>query len=357
MVNKDYDLSFSYASKATGNLDGGGLYSSNVRTLRAGVIRYTITGTKFAAAPAAAIIVTKQVAAVDMTGCTGIKTVTTSDNTNTVYVVDASAAVPAGLEGANVVHGNEAEEINLNDTYPFIAPRPFVAKKITYSRVISTGSTGTNAWDALALPFTPTETTAGGTALTFKQSDSDDGNFYVKEFSQIDDNKNVDFTYVSSIKANIPYVVKIAQGDLVGKTFTFSTTDADIDATGQAAMKAMTSAYTYTGVTYNDAEKNIYVLNANGTAFEPTTIQKTVKAFRGYFTTKLDDAAKATAIPIEEEVTGISNITTDMTDGTAVSIFSIDGKQVGKVKVEKGTINLKSLPKGVYIVKGKKIIL
>jgi hypothetical protein len=46
-----------------------------------------------------------------------------------------------------------------------------------------------------------------------------------------------------------------------------------------------------------------------------------------------------------------------MTDGTLVNVFSIDGKQVGQVKVENGTINLKNLPKGVYIVKGKKIIL
>ena len=354
-VDKDYGLAFSYGSKATGDLNGGGL--SFVKTLRPGIVRYTTFGTKFASAPTAAIAVTKQVAAVDMTGCPGVTTVTPSANTNTVYVVDASAAIPAGLNGANVVHGDEAAEINLNDTYPFIAPRPFVAKKITYSRVISTGSTGTNAWNALVLPFAPTEITAGATPLTLKQSDDDGGNFYVKEFSQIDDNKNVDFTYVSSIKANIPYVVKIAQGDLAGKTFSFSATDAAIEETGQATMKAMTSAYAYTGVTYDNALTGVYTMNADGTAFEPVTTKTTIKAFRGYFTSKLDDAVKATAIPIERGTTGINNVTADMTDGTVVSVFSIDGKQVGKMKVENGTINMKSLSKGVYIVNGKKIIL
>jgi hypothetical protein len=292
-----------------------------------------------------------------MTGCTGINTITTSANTNTVYVVDANAAIPAGLDGANVVHGNEAAEINLTDSYPFIAPRPFVAKKISYSRVISKGSTGTNAWEALVLPFAPTEVAANGTPLTLKQNDTDNGNFYVKEFSQIDDNKNVDFAYVSSMKANIPYVVKIAQGDLVGNTFTFSATDADIDATSQAAMNAMSSAYTYTGITYNSRLTGIYTMNDDGTAFTPTTKTTTVKAFRGYFTSKLDDTAKAATIPIENDVTGINNVTSDMTDGTLVNVFGIDGKQVGQVKVENGTINLKNLPKGVYIVKGKKIIL
>jgi hypothetical protein len=356
-VDYDYDLSFIYASKATGNLDGGGLYSSNVRTLRAGVVRYTVAGAKFALAPTASIRVTSQIAALDMTGCTGINTITTSANTNTVYVVDANAAIPAGLDGANVVHGNEAAEINLTDNYPFIAPRPFVAKKISYSRVISKGSTGTNAWEALVLPFAPTEVAANGTPLTLKQNDTDNGNFYVKEFSQIDDNKNVDFAYVSSMKANIPYVVKIAQGDLVGNTFTFSATDADIDATSQAAMNAMSSAYTYTGITYNNSLAGIYTMNADGTAFTPVTKTTTVKAFRGYFTSKLDDTAKAATIPIENDVTGINNVASDMTDGTLVNVFGIDGKQVGQVKVENGTINLKNLPKGVYIVKGKKIIL
>ena len=98
-------------------------------------------------------------------------------------------------------------------------------------------------------------------------------------------------------------------------------------------------------------------MNADGTAFEPVTTKTTIKAFRGYFTSKLDDAVKATTIPIERDVTGINNVTADLTDGTVVSVFSIDGKQVGKMKVENGTINMKSLSKGVYIVNGKKIIL
>jgi hypothetical protein len=76
--------------------------------------------------------------------------------------------------------------------------------------------------------------------------------------------------------------------------------------------------------------------------------------FRAFFTTTLGDGVRAASIPIEDAATGIKGISAN-NDAEHVSVYNLSGIEIGKADIKDGKIQMQALPKGVYIINGKKV--
>ena len=124
---------------------------------------------------------------------------------------------------------------------------------------------------------------------------------------------------------------------------------------GASVINAVTPQTQY-GTNYNfvGTFKNItpkegsYYLSANNT-IKPISKGGTIKSFRAYFEPSTPNASLARAISIDGEVTAIENINfgDDILFGQPKKIYNLNGQYVGG--------DLDALPKGVYLVNGKKV--
>jgi hypothetical protein len=353
-LNCNYGFIFLYTGSSTASVTGSNaIQYAHLTTLRPGVISYSSMGALTATAPSAAFVA-GDAAALDMRGVTTITSITPSSNPNAIYVLDDSVSIPKGLEGKNVVHGLEAESITLTDGYPVYFPSTFTAKDISYSKKLNQGELGVDCWETLALPFSPLLITADGVNVNLKQSNDDANNLAVKEFSYLDSNKKVHFDYVSTLKANIPYVMKAQGTSLAGKTLVFKTSGVEITKSVNVKIAAMTYEYNFYGYTYDQMELGFYLLNAAGTAFDYHADSYQMPPFRAFFTTTLGDGVRAASIPIEDAATGIKGISAN-NDAEHVSVYNLSGIEIGKADIKDGKIQMQALPKGVYIINGKKV--
>ena len=141
-----------------------------------------------------------------------ITSVRPNTNPNTLYLIGADEAVPAGLEQSNVVRGAQAGNIILKDGYPWFTPQSFTAAQVTYERVMQQSRRpGENtAWSTVVLPFAPTTITADGVDVALCGSDTDsEGQLWVDRFAYEDDGVPA-FECVSAIEANVPYLIAAA---------------------------------------------------------------------------------------------------------------------------------------------------
>ncbi len=91
-----------------------------------------------------------------------------------------------------------------------------------------------------------------------------------------------------------------------------------------------------------------YYLTANNT-IRPLASGGTIKAFRAYFEPATPNAAKARALSIDGVTTAIEDIVGgEELFGKTQKVYNVNGQYAGD--------DLEALPKGVYIVNGKKII-
>ena len=147
-----------------------------------------------------------------------ITSVTPNDNPNTIYLIGADEVVPAGLEGCNVVRGNQAECIVLKDGYPYFTPQSFTAAQVTYERKFAQSRRPGEcaAWSTIVLPFAPQTITANGETLNLCDDDNTaSGQLWVERFAQEIDGLPA-FECVTEMEANVPYLVAAAQ-PVVGK--------------------------------------------------------------------------------------------------------------------------------------------
>lgn len=88
---------------------------------------------------------------------------------------------------------------------------------------------------------------------------------------------------------------------------------------------------------------------SSGNTLKPLTSGGTIKGFRAYFEPSTPNVSLARAISIDGEVTAIENINfgDDILFGQPKKIYNLNGQYVGD--------NLDALPKGVYLVNGKKV--
>ena len=203
--------------------------------------------------------------------------------------------------------------------------------------------------------------TCNGKSLDwFRAANDTYKNFWLKEFRAIEGYKTVYFDYVQQFEANRPYIMAVpgnAWGEannLVGKPMVFSASNATLYHQTYAIVGS--DLFKFRGSYTQQKLANTYSLNSTGGKFVLGT--NTIYPFRCYFIAsdndKLEDYNELNIGVFEEESDGI--FTPFAMEGETVSVYNLNGVKVGQTKVVGSKIDVDNLPKGVYIIKGKKFI-
>ncbi|MBR5688555.1 MAG: C10 family peptidase [Prevotella sp.] len=265
-----------------------------------------------------------------------------NSNPNTIYMLDTS--VPTGLKGKNVMNNKmTTANIHFYDGNEYFIPLDFSASKSTnYHRTISEA----NKWSTIALPFAPTKVTADGQEIDWQKSESDTGkSLYIMKFNGTDGDK-VLFGYTDAMEAYNPYLIGIGP-ELAGKELVFTATGlSTLKATLKNPIVATVGNYQLTGVNSDTVIDGAFVIDgekakpANGAAIAP---------FRAYLSAEGGISYSEMTIVTGVELTGIHDI--EMTTEGNGTVFNLAGQKVGTIKA------MESLPKGIYVVNGKKVIV
>ena len=203
------------------------------------------------------------------------------------------------------------------------------AYDVTLTRTLTAG-----VWNTICLPF---DVTAEQIANVLKS----EGN--VKEYGGEDASKQtIYFKAATTMKAGVPYLIKPTEG---AKEFVFKgVTIKNVDAVD----RMVGDKYNMCGVFGK------YAMNTNGTElflktdgkfYVPAEGKETMKGFRAYFLVPKNTAGAALNLSFGD-ATGINGVAADAEKN--VKVYNVNGQYVGT--------NLEALPKGLYIVGGKKVL-
>ena len=294
-----------------------------------------------------------------------------------VYVPSNVSNVP---HFPNIVRDGKLNVIRLDGDNFFFVPKRFFADEIIYSRMMDKGADGKKGWQTINLPFAVEEVTSGkkGKVDWYHGNDTEEKDFWVREFKQVKGN-TVQFADAEVWVPNVPYIIAVP-GNHWGDQYDLTGAPMEFKAKGVWVEKSTVSAvvsdnYEFVGVTggfsmpesQEEAEEfevfmskmeSVYTLNEEGNAFIQGSMDFMEKRNLCYFTINdrtIDPPARLN-IGAFDETEGICMPQVTANDGQQVDVFTIDGVKVATVTVSGGKVNLGQLPKGVYVVEGKKIV-
>ncbi len=279
----------------------------------------------------------------------GSAAVTPNTNANTLYRIAKGQSVPASLEGKNVIVGNEAGKITIQDGSDFYTPMAFKATEIAYHRTFAKGTNGTGGWETIVLPFdvTKVKRTDNGKELKWFTGAGTKGDFWLKGLKN-SSGSTVTFGHAGTFNANTPYIITVPstkwgeEWNLVGKELVFYGNHASITASPEEGMKTASTAFNFIGTTHQKSGSNYYLLNDTGNSFELKTTA-TNRAFRAYFKSATDMTPAKLFIDDDNATTDVPDINgkENVNDGKR---YNLNGQ-----RVDRGY-------KGVVIENGKKVI-
>ena len=345
------------------------------------IVTWKGTGERSAVAPTANFTVEEDVCAVsleDLGKNLGSYNIIKNDNPNTLYYVTGDAI---GLDNPllTIVRGGIAEDVELDANYDFYIPKYFRADHITYIWTPVLGADGKNGWQTITLPFGVQSVNSAGTPIDWYRGTKNETekDFWVREFKQVVGNV-VEFADARDWVANVPYIIAVpgdhwgAQYDLTNKVMQFKADNVLVERTAVSAV--VSDGFEFAGLTgglnpltgeeqYALGNKlgDTYILNASGNAFVPANIPEIMNVGKHglcYFTINDRTITPPACLNIGtfDNADGISTPKLHLTDGQFVDVFAIDGVKVSTATINKGIVNLDNLPKGVYIVEGKKVV-
>lgn len=357
--DKYYYVSFRYGSNHQAELGNSDFYSYNMEP---GLVIWNDEGVMTAIAAEASVTIPETAVAIDLSGA-GVTSVTINSNPNTLYYFGALDVEPTGLGASNVVKGTVAETITLTDGKDFYVPKTFTASEISFTMTPDITTNGKGGWMTLALPFTVSKVTRGDTQeeIDWFRSKSDaDKHFWMKSFTEVDGTTAL-FGYADHHEANIPYIVAFP-GDKWGEEYNLS--DKEIIFSGEntrlvaeVGIVSGTSVWSFVGSSVQKELSGVYCLNEAGNSFGRSAAV-TIKPFRAYFVSKTQNSA----LPPSLSIGSTNGTTTELlipvaAESEVVDIYDLHGMKVRSTSVRNGSINLNGLPKGVYIIKGNKIVI
>ncbi len=337
-IGDTYRLRQGYTTQ-DGELSNGGIWDGDQWNLKAGALSWSKNGTVSGANVTSTYKAVASAAGIWFCQATP-STVTASSNANVIYCFDNGATIPTGLEGKNVVVGNEAEQINITDGSAAYFPRSFTAKNATFTYTVEKACDGQKGWVALTLPFAPESITVDGEEATWKHA-GNDGKFWIKRFYEVNDAGEVEFCDAESLRDGTPYLVGFP-AEMVGKNIVMTARDVKFTDTSNGKMVESTHDFQLYGTTYMPRINNVYVMNEEGTAFVFSESNRSgLDAFRDYFTTALDPAPSEIPLKFADDTNGIENVSSS----SSSSIYDLQGRKVSGTQA-----------KGIYIINGKKVV-
>lgn len=257
-------------------------------------------------------------------------------------IVDLSAIVYPTATGIelrpiyNKVEKTEAHDVEARDFRPLIyvidEARNFTSPTadIPHATVRLHRTFSPDKWNTLALPF----------AVTFEGGK-------LRKYDNVD-GQTMKFVEAASVEPGVPYLFKpaTAMENPVYKDVTLSKAE---------AQKITHEGYSYVG-TYSPytlkTDKTECLLGEDYMLFRPDTQTSPdankLKGLQAYFI--VPATAENVKVAIVGEATAIDNITTDHPTASAnARVYNLNGQFVG--------IGTAGLPKGIYIVNGKKMVI
>ena len=281
---------------------------------------------------------------------------------------------------SNTVRNGKANAITLDGDYDFFVPKRFFANQIIYNRMMELGADGKKGWQTITLPFAVEEVTSAtkGKVDWYHGNDTKEKDFWVREFKQVKGN-TVQFADAEVWVPNVPYILAVpgdhwgAKYDLTGANMEFKAEKVWVEKSSVSAV--VSDRYEFVGlsggfytpssqeekVEYDELMnkmKNAYILNEAGNAFVQGSPDWIEMHNLCYFTIDERTITPPARLNIGafDETEGICMPKVTATDGQQVDVFTIDGIKVATATVSGGRIDLGRLPKGVYVVEGKKIV-
>lgn len=383
-LNQRYDIRVEYNKQATGS--NAKIIVVQPMVFLPAVTTWTADGESVSVEPTASVKIGSKVVAVDITDATVVNTITPNSNPNVLYYLGASQTVPSGLANMNVVKGDVADNITLVDGKDFFVPKRFTAKSINFTTTPTAGVSrgNNNNWRTIALPFevSSVKNTTDNVDIDWFHSDSDTGkNFWIRKFDKLDTSDNtVIFENTDEMLAYEPYIMNVPDDywgkkwDLRNKNITFYGENAILH--NEATIGNNSSYYNFIGTTVGKTIEDGWFLNDAGDAFKyynPSikssttkadyTMSNTVAPFRAYFVLTKDYfetvGASKTSLRIKfdsdnDSTTGI--MAPFSAEEKQVDVYTINGLKVASKSMQNGSIDLSDLPKGIYVINGKKFI-
>ena len=256
--------------------------------------------------------------------------------------------------------------VTLDETVGITDNTPTGEQNVLVKRSISA-----NKWNTICLPFAMTaEQIASAFGEGTKVAD-----FQGYDVTFASDNVtitdiDVKFNDVTVMEANHPYIINTTNTITYDEGFSVDGVNISLssDLTVNHDVSTQTTIPGYGTITITKNKRFIGTYNPETTIgdenlfisgnlfYYANSSTKPMKAFRGYFsftdklTDKSNSASSAKMVFFVEEATGISNINSKVKIDVE-SVYNINGQYVGK------NVDLNTLPKGVYIINGKKKIV
>ena len=223
--------------------------------------------------------------------------------------------------------GWTCDDFRLTDGQPLPIGLDFTAANVTYERDLSIGKA------TLCLPY---DLSAQG----FKAYTLSGGNKNEVHFKEVDD----------KLPAYTPYYITANGMPQLGGT------NIEVKAYKADKMTTPAAGYKFTGTVAGvsnatAAAANAYILQDDGKFHKVTTTNSaaTIPAYRAYIICPPQaSGAKQLSVVLDGETTGIGSTTNEATDGKNGPVYDLQGRYLG--------ISLDHLPRGIYIVGGKKVI-
>ena len=294
------------------------------------------------------------------------------NNQNLLLYVKSTEYAPSDIK--NVIADNKAKSITLTDAASgnnFYCPQEFAAEQISYEHNYSmkTGYNTCQGWESIVLPFDVAVITNNvGTELVsyalWSRGDSK------RPFWLYSMNEN-GWKSEYAIKANVPYIISMPNNENYDATYNisgnivFSASNVKVEASDNLSSSKSNHKNLIPNYQNQDSSNDIYALNVNnlwdkytetdlaeGSAFVRGL--RRVRPFEAYMT--IDSGGSATrSISIfgDGNTTGIMDILTSESDDT-IKVYSLSGALLKQGKRDEV---IKNLPKGIYIISNKKVVV
>ena len=290
-------------------------------------------------------------------------------NSNFLLYVNSKSYAPSNVN--NVVVGSTASSIVLKDGIDtrFYCPRAFTAQTISYTHHygMTTGGNG-KGWETIALPFDvqKIEHKTKGVLTPFAvYSDMmTQRPFWLYELG------SNGFRKTDAIKANTPYIIampndpKYDEEYILAGDVTFSATNATVIETGSLTMSISNGKTFIPAFAVEQKASTIYALNVsneltvNTTSYDPGSRfvpnLRQVYPFEAYMTSS--SSARSLVIEFEDELTGFDEVPLKEQRSGIVKVYTLTGLLMFSVPQSEFADKWQSLPSGVYIVNGQKMI-
>ena len=287
------------------------------------------------------------------------------DNPNLLIYVADEALAPENRD--NVVANGYAKNVGLTDAVggnnDFYCPQAFEAEMISYTRNFQqlTQVGVSRGWETLALPFTvQTVTNERNGLIAPFGNDSSEKHFWLRRLT------SAGLAQATLIEANRPYLISMpnsaeypAAYNQYGRV-TFSSQNVEVPVTEPEQVMRADSALVFVPTFRRVAQADsVYVLNVGeqrGTYAEGSVFElglRDVRPFEAY-TLHLGTTHAPQFMP----VSALSDFSTDIRElvvgqpQAADAVYDLQGRKVTRSQYVDGR-----LPKGVYIVNGRKTVI